>query len=102
MFLGILLGCLLELLWIRGQLLRNFFLQGMIRLRILQQGIDRQQAVFRIERRAPLSQYGPTDFSRFSQDGWMINSGLKLEDGRFEGILRGKFQPQNEFSTRVG
>ena len=32
----------------------------------------------------------------------MIDGCLKLEDGRFEGVLRGKFQAQNEFSTGVG
>lgn len=58
--------------------------------------------MFRIQGGPPLSQNGTADFSRALQDGGMVHGGLEFEHGCLEGVLRGEFQPQHEFSSGVG
>jgi hypothetical protein len=102
MLFGVLLGSLVKFFSIAGQLLGNFFLERMIGLGILQQAVDREQAVFRREGGSPLSQNSTADFPRPLQNGGMIDHSLKLEHRRLEGVLSGKFQAQDEFTACVG
>jgi hypothetical protein len=100
-FFRILPGRLFKLLGLVGQLLRNLFLERMIGLRIAQQRNHRQQTVLRIQRWTPVAQHGAANFSRFQQDARMVHFGRKDEFGRFERVLRGKFEAQQEFTARV-
>jgi hypothetical protein len=102
MLFGKLLGCLVKFFSVVGQLLGNLFLERMIRLGILQQAVDREQAVFRREGGSPLSQDSAADFSRPLQNRRMIDHSLKLEHRRLEGVRSGKFQSQDEVTACVG
>lgn len=58
--------------------------------------------MFGIERGSPGPHDGPANFARFQHDGGMIDFGVELERGRFEGVLCGKGHAEEEFSAGVG
>lgn len=100
--LGVFLGRLFEFLWFVHQLLGHGFFERVVRLGRLHHAIHHGQTVLGVERWPPRSHHVHADVSRIELYRGMVNFGDELQGRCLEGVLSGKLEAENEFSTGVG